>query len=1383
MTSDLTRVGNSVDHLGSRFVQTKLPGLDRLDTTWMDESLPLSSKPQIISKGDIHNSFVLIISWIFKVIKTMISSYFEGDAAQKKEQQAFIFHSLSQLGMISLKDVVKLKSLQDVPSELNDELERIVERINATGVLDRRAYNHARKLIRTNNVDALSKYLLTIGTLQAIHANATILDVAISPAEGIEIAKKLERSMSSQTVDTSKYFDEKYATQLENMHARMQVAAFLTTLELPEEELGHFHEVLRENNQAQFKTLFADLLQRKETESEDLLAHYYKEMRASLDTPLHENLFVHLSHVIASQKTVHEWSHEFHELKETLTHASAETLNEMQPKLQALYTNFGHMLEQESKYYGSESAFANKYGMIKKEFQELGNFIADTLPESAHAHALCGCHHHDSEAPHAPADTWMDTRTQAIRKSGSIDRGEAPLADKKRVMILTCSYGSGHRSASQAIAEYLGDKEYHTRVLDTSTEFAPETDIAQMLGKEYTSAYIANSLSAGENWGIYDFIKGMGDTTPEEREAYIADISERMKKELIKERPDVLVVAHLIGAEAYLKAAKELGIPVVVVSTDMDVKGNELPEDFEYDHMRLITPSDAEEVKASILGRVRDAQVTAAGYPLRKEFVHAPSEERIAALRDEFGMAPQEKLVTIMNGGNGAGSPWLGQMVTAMERGELEDTHVVVVCGANEALKAEYDALRAAHPRIADKIHVEGWVQAPRMSEIMHLSHLVTTKPGGGSVAEALQAKTRLMLSRSASPHFPWEVFNLNFVSGKDMGAEIISERGFIEQLKEELAKPFPEAEEQPESIDVAYKRVIDEMIRAARSDDALRVRSQSWKRDLVIPMVPDEVHERKGTMLSQIELSEIMKHMAPPLIIHSTIINSLEGRAPVAINKATGAVVQTETFDAKEMTEVMHHFVQRLKHWLILDNPDATEVDRTVTCAQELLQTVLHHNEEASPRASINKVAAELDRYIVAHKLKARGFTKTSFARHLDNETERNALLARASELFETPLAKKELEKWVLEKTHTGRKDSTESYVSPAVDAVFGFLTQPAAVDALKEMHLHRAVSAFDHTLTYDESGMFSLLVNGVRTPMNVFMHRYKKFQGRIIDKDSGTEHIYTQDGGLVPGSRDMWSGPLPVFKKETGLPQAYHSMEVMSVRSPRETHAWLRFKDTEGNIYSVGKFWGKDAEESLLQHTPGSLEVGDQHEYLGHEQYRKSTTIKLTPAEFREMLADIQEEQRKLKTEECSYNMIRENCAEFVTRMVAKTGHTSGEAVPALMPILPGVRELIRPYRTNIVAKIAIDIFWKGIFTTLYNIYNLLSGGAQQEGIENRARIQEIADNHAPFDTNRLMLFHPAVIRDWQDETSPVLESTRFSESHAHTPPAQVRRRAGTQ
>ncbi|UUZ91920.1 glycosyltransferase [Paenibacillus sp. P25] len=303
---------------------------------------------------------------------------------------------------------------------------------------------------------------------------------------------------------------------------------------------------------------------------------------------------------------------------------------------------------------------------------------------------------------------------------------------KNKILILTGALGDGHNKAAQAI-------------LEAARVYRPDVEVKVVDFLEWTHPYLH---SVGKycymQWvkslpSVYGYLyrKTRDDNTLSHWFKRMRSFStDRMLEPLDEEKPTE-VVSTFPGAAAamsYLKANGFTSVPTCTVITDYT------------DHSYWIHPNTdrylvgAEHVKLrSLRYRIPEHRIVVTGIPLRSPFMQ--TYDRLS-LRDKHRLDRTMPTVLVMGGGHGLiGKQFLSVL---QEKDELTaPVQFIFVCGRNEKLKMKLEE-ELGGGRTRHHIVITGFVD--HVHELMALSDLIITKPGGLTVSEALALEPPMML-------------------------------------------------------------------------------------------------------------------------------------------------------------------------------------------------------------------------------------------------------------------------------------------------------------------------------------------------------------------------------------------------------------------------------------------------------------------------------------------------------------------------------------------------------------------------------------------------------------------------------------------------------------
>ncbi|MGG6314263.1 MGDG synthase family glycosyltransferase [Paenibacillus macerans] len=290
---------------------------------------------------------------------------------------------------------------------------------------------------------------------------------------------------------------------------------------------------------------------------------------------------------------------------------------------------------------------------------------------------------------------------------------------KRRVLILSEGFGSGHTQAGQALAAGLKRKNPHiqTKVLELGSFLNPT--VAPVILSAYRMTVSTSPALVGM------FYRKQYEK-PVSRLARLAlhKMFYQHTAEVIRQlRPDMIVCTHPIPSAivSYLKMAAGLDVPLCTLITDYDAHGSWISPGVD----RFLV--SAPEVKQLLVGRgVDPSKVQVTGIPVHPDFW---SKQDPAVVRAELGLQ-NKPTVLVMGGGWGL---LFKEELLAKLSAWREDIQIVFCMGSNDKLASK---LRA-HPALRHpNIKVIGFTR--EISKWMDASDLLITKPGGMTCTEGL---------------------------------------------------------------------------------------------------------------------------------------------------------------------------------------------------------------------------------------------------------------------------------------------------------------------------------------------------------------------------------------------------------------------------------------------------------------------------------------------------------------------------------------------------------------------------------------------------------------------------------------------------------------------
>ena len=292
-----------------------------------------------------------------------------------------------------------------------------------------------------------------------------------------------------------------------------------------------------------------------------------------------------------------------------------------------------------------------------------------------------------------------------------------------RILIATITAGGGHLAAAAALEEAWRAARPNDVLerIDLLKFFSP------LHKKIHSDGYLALVERAPEIWGMV-FAKTdnpkVARTMNKLKRLFPSSSRQKFERHVKHFKPDVVLCTHYLPLEllGHRHADKEESHKPLTVSVITDFEAHALWMDSCVDLYCVA----AEETKARLIARGATAEnIVATGIPIAAKF---SSKIDVKAVRRNYGLRDDLRVMLVLSGGFGMGP--VAEILEQLDKVPNE-FQTVVVTGRNEELRRDLAVQDRKHPT-----HVLGF--ASNMHELMAISDLVITKPGGLTSSEAL---------------------------------------------------------------------------------------------------------------------------------------------------------------------------------------------------------------------------------------------------------------------------------------------------------------------------------------------------------------------------------------------------------------------------------------------------------------------------------------------------------------------------------------------------------------------------------------------------------------------------------------------------------------------
>lgn len=303
----------------------------------------------------------------------------------------------------------------------------------------------------------------------------------------------------------------------------------------------------------------------------------------------------------------------------------------------------------------------------------------------------------------------------------------------KKVLIFYASYGGGHLSAAKSIKQYIDEyfDDVQTEMIDCVKY------VNKALDKVTTAAYREMAKKAPWAWEkVYyksqDGFLGKVSTTSNKIMAV------KMAKLFREFEPDVVISTHPFGSQmtSYLKQKGKTNCKLATIMTDFKPHEQWLIGNNFVDFFFVSNSCMKEEL---VKNNIPENKIFVTGIPISNRFLQTYNKDEICSL---FDIDTNKKTVLFFGGGEyGLGKDRTVAILNSLT--DFSNIQVIAIAGKNEKMKQEFE-------RIVKEKNKENEIKVlpftDKVPELMAISDLVITKPGGLTVSESLASHLPLVV-------------------------------------------------------------------------------------------------------------------------------------------------------------------------------------------------------------------------------------------------------------------------------------------------------------------------------------------------------------------------------------------------------------------------------------------------------------------------------------------------------------------------------------------------------------------------------------------------------------------------------------------------------------
>ena len=304
----------------------------------------------------------------------------------------------------------------------------------------------------------------------------------------------------------------------------------------------------------------------------------------------------------------------------------------------------------------------------------------------------------------------------------------------KKILIFYGSYGGGHLSASRNIKDYI-EKNYKDNeiMLVDCIEY-----INKLFNKVTTKAY--TDLSKNARWIWKQIYYGAESGSLSVISNSINKVMAIKLNKLIQDfSPDLIISTHPFSSQmcAVLKKKGKFNCPLATVMTDYAPHNQWLVAHEFVDYYFVAH----EGMKEDLISRGVDSnKIHATGIPLSNRFLLNYDKPKVL---NEYGLSADKRTILFFAGGEfGLGKDKTLKMLESIIT-NFPYLQVIAIAGRNVKMKERFDKL-VSKTNSNDLVKILSYTN--QVPELMSVSDLVITKPGGLTTTESLASGLPLIV-------------------------------------------------------------------------------------------------------------------------------------------------------------------------------------------------------------------------------------------------------------------------------------------------------------------------------------------------------------------------------------------------------------------------------------------------------------------------------------------------------------------------------------------------------------------------------------------------------------------------------------------------------------
>ena len=348
-----------------------------------------------------------------------------------------------------------------------------------------------------------------------------------------------------------------------------------------------------------------------------------------------------------------------------------------------------------------------------------------------------------------------------------------------KVLVFYASYGGGHLSAAKSIKEYL-DEHYSNKGVETEL-----IDCVKYVNKTIesitTAAYRGMAKKAPWVWGrIYS----------DSQKGPLAHLSSRsnmllaikLLKLLREKKPDLIISTHPFGSQmcTYLRRKGKINCKIATIMTDFAPHDQWLVGAENTDYFFVANDKMKKYIKDK---KITNAQIHVTGIPISSKFLKKYDRSKIL---EHYDLQDNKLNVLFFGGGEfGLGKSRTVQIFDSFVQQTGKKAQIIAIAGKNQTMREQFE--QVVKKRKKQKyVRILGFTK--RVPQLMSISNLVVTKPGGLTTSESLASHLPMVV---INPIPGQEEENAAFLENKGIAVWIRKDSNVDEIVENLLSNPI----------------------------------------------------------------------------------------------------------------------------------------------------------------------------------------------------------------------------------------------------------------------------------------------------------------------------------------------------------------------------------------------------------------------------------------------------------------------------------------------------------------------------------------------------------------------------------------------------------------